>query len=109
VSSARTDRTEAVPPNLQHDHSTRMSPAAKRTLILAYFVGLFVLHQDFWWKDDPTLVLGVLPVSLAYHVLWTLLVALGWWWVTRFCWPHQLDEETPAPQRAPTDAERPPR
>lgn len=63
-----------------------------RTLILGLFVLLFLLHQDFWWRDDPRLVLGILPVSLAYHVVWTLLVAGGWFLVTKFCWPHELDE-----------------
>ncbi|MDO8539731.1 MAG: hypothetical protein Q7S40_04760, partial [Opitutaceae bacterium] len=63
------------------------------TLILSFFVLLFVLHQDYWWRDDPRLVLGVLPVSLAYHIFWTLLVAFGWWLVTRFTWPHELDDE----------------
>ncbi|MSU64532.1 MAG: hypothetical protein EXS38_00155 [Opitutus sp.] len=69
---------------------------SKRSLITAYLVLLFFLHQDFWWKDDPTLVFGFLPVSLAYHIGWTLLVALGWFFVGRYCWPDQLDEE-PAP------------
>jgi len=67
---------------------------SKRTLIAAGFVVLFFLHQDFWWRDDPTLVLGVLPVSLAYHVVWTLLVAVGWFMVGKHCWPDQLDEES---------------
>ena len=31
----------------------------KRALIVVFFVLLFVLHQDFWWKNDPSLVLGV--------------------------------------------------
>ncbi|MEO7414653.1 MAG: hypothetical protein ABIZ81_14985 [Opitutaceae bacterium] len=71
---------------------------SKRALILAFFVLLFVLHQDFWWKNDPTLMLGFLPVSLAYHVVWTLLVALGWFFVGKFCWPRGLDEEPAKPR-----------
>jgi hypothetical protein len=69
---------------------------SKGVLITAYFVVLFVLHQDSWWKADPRLVFGVLPVSLAYHVGWTLLVAFGWWLVAKFFWPHKLDEEPAA-------------
>lgn len=76
---------------------------SKRTLILGFFILLFVLHQDFWWRDDPRLVLGIMPVSLAYHVFWTVLVAFGWFLVARFCWPHELDKETPA---AMTDGTR---
>jgi hypothetical protein len=74
---------------------------SKRALILTFFLLLFVLHQDFWWKNDPRLVLGFLPVSLAYHIVWTLLVALGWFLVGKFCWPRGLDDEDPAPRRTP--------
>ena len=66
---------------------------SKRTLIILFFLLLLVLHQDFWWRSDATLVLGVLPISLAYHMVWTLLVAVGWFLVTKFCWPHALDRE----------------
>jgi len=75
---------------------------SKRTLIVGFFLLLFILHQDFWWKDDPTLVLGVLPISLAYHVVWTLLVALGWFIVAKYFWPQALDEVPAGP--APTDS-----
>jgi hypothetical protein len=74
---------------------------SKRSLIVVFFLLLFVLHQDFWWKNDPTLIFGFLPISLAYHVGWTLLVALGWFLVCKFSWPHALDEAPPGP--APTD------
>jgi hypothetical protein len=80
---------------------------SKRTLIIGFFVLLFVLHQDFWWKDDPTLVLGILPISLAYHVVWTLLVALGWFLVCRFCWPHALDAAPSGSTPSPAEPNRP--
>jgi hypothetical protein len=75
---------------------------SKRTLIIGFFILLFILHQDFWWKDDPTLVLGILPISLAYHVVWTLLVALAWFFVAKYFWPRAWDEVPPGP--APTDS-----
>lgn len=61
--------------------------------VIAFFVLLFVLHQDFWWKDDPRLIAGVVPISVAYHVVWTLLIAVGWFFVARFYWPKGLDDE----------------
>ncbi len=67
---------------------------SKGALIAAFFVVLFILHQDFWWKDDARLVAGILPISLAYHVVWTLLVAFGWFLVAKFCWPKNLDDES---------------
>lgn len=71
---------------------------AKRPLLAAGFVLLFVLHQDFWWKADPTLVLGIMPVSLAYHVAWTFAVAALWWLVTKHAWP--TGDESPSPAKA---------
>jgi hypothetical protein len=82
---------------------------SKRALIVAYFVLLFVLHQDFWWKDDATLVFGVLPVSLAYHAVWTLLVAFGWWLVAKFCWPANLDDVASATDAPAAVKDGPPR
>ncbi|MEO5959902.1 MAG: hypothetical protein ABIZ49_12670 [Opitutaceae bacterium] len=79
---------------------------SKRVLIVVFFVLLFVLHQDFWWKSDAALVLGVLPVSLAYHVGWTLLVAFGWFLVAKFCWPANLDDETATPPSKSDGEER---
>ena len=76
---------------------------SKGALIAAFFVVLFVLHQDFWWKDDARLVAGVLPISLAYHVFWTLAVALGWYGVTRFCWPEERDDRETRDALPPSD------
>jgi hypothetical protein len=64
---------------------------SRQKLIVVCFVLLLFLHEDFWWKSDPRLVFGILPVSLAYHIVWTLLVAVGWFLVARFCWPAGLD------------------
>lgn len=79
---------------------------SKRALIVAYFVVLFVLHQDFWWKGDATLVFGVLPISLAYHIAWTLLVAVGWVFVGKYCWPEKLDDASGEASGAP-DGKKP--
>jgi hypothetical protein len=37
-------------------------------------VALYLLHNDLWWWDDPTLVLG-LPIGLTYHLLLCLATA----------------------------------
>ncbi len=36
---------------------------------------LFALHQDFWLRDDSTLVAG-LPIGLLYHVGYCLVVSV---------------------------------
>lgn len=60
----------------------------------ALYIGialLTVVHQDFWLWDDPTLVLGFLPVGLAYHVFYSLLTAALWWFAVAFAWPDDAE------------------
>lgn len=78
---------------------------SKRILITLFFILLLVLHQDFWWRDNASLVFGILPISLAYHVAWTLLVAVAWFLVTKYCWPDALDDAPPPRSDATRKAE----
>lgn len=63
----------------------------KKTLIFGYMILLAIFHQDWWLKDNPNLVFGFLPASLAYHMGFVLAVALGWLLVVKFAWPDELD------------------
>jgi len=56
------------------------------------FVVLFILHHDYWNWDNPSLVLGFLPTGLAYHAGYSVVVALFWFLVTRFAWPHSIEK-----------------
>ena len=58
---------------------------------LALFAVMGVLHQDVWFWDDGRLVLGVLPVGLAYHVAYTVLAAIVLAWLVRHDWPRDLE------------------
>lgn len=58
-----------------------------KTFVIIYMLVLFVLHQDFWLKDNPSLVFGVLPATLAYHMLFTALATFGWFLAVKFAWP----------------------
>ena len=60
---------------------------------LAAVVGVYLLHQDVWfWRQARPLVLGFLPVGLAYHGLYCLGVAALMWALTRFAWPAHLED-----------------
>lgn len=48
---------------------------------------LIILHQDFWFWTDDTLVAGFLPIGLAYHVGLSLAASVVWWLATRYAWP----------------------
>jgi hypothetical protein len=56
------------------------------------FIALFVLHHDVWNWNKTTLVLGFLPVGLAYHAAYSLVAGLFWYLVTRFAWPHSVEK-----------------
>ena len=67
-----------------------------RLLLAAALVALYVLHQDVWfWRDARPLVVGFLPVGLAYHALYCLAVTILMWVLTRIAWPAHLESAGP--------------
>ncbi len=72
-------------------------------IIWLVFWMLFVLHQDVWFWSDRTLVLGVVPVGLFYHVMFSLAAAGLWWAATRWAWPTHIEAWADAPGHADDD------
>lgn len=76
----------------------------KKKAVYFAIIVLAVLHQDFWFWDDATLVFGVLPVGLAYHALYSVVAGLIWFVALHYAWPKEVEEfgrptdkeETPA-------------
>ncbi len=62
----------------------------KQAVYLA-LVLLALLHQDFWFWDDPSLVLGFLPIGLAYHLVYCVVTALVWYLALKYAWPEDLE------------------
>jgi hypothetical protein len=62
----------------------------KRAVYLA-LVLLAILHQDVWYWDDPTLVLGFLPIGLAYHLVYSIATAVVWCLALKYAWPEDLE------------------
>ena len=64
----------------------------KRELLLIIVVGLYVLHQDFWfWRWAHPLILGFIPVGLFYHACYTVVTALVMWLLVKLAWPSHLE------------------
>lgn len=53
---------------------------------------LFVLHQDFWWWDDRSLVFGFMPIGLFYHMVFSLAAAGVWVLAVKCAWPSHIEE-----------------
>jgi hypothetical protein len=62
-------------------------------LLTLIVVVVILLHQDIWFWKDNTLVLGFLPLGLAYHIFYSCLAALTMWLLVRLAWPTHLEEE----------------
>jgi len=62
-------------------------------LLTLMVAAVILLHQDFWFWTDKTLVLGFLPIGLAYHVGFSFLAAAAMWVLVRFAWPASLEDE----------------
>ena len=52
---------------------------------------LFLLHQDFWNWNNRDLVIGFIPVSLAYHAGFSLAAVGLWAAAVRFAWPAEIE------------------
>ncbi|MCP3914989.1 MAG: DUF3311 domain-containing protein [bacterium] len=52
---------------------------------------LAVLHWDFWWWDNKTLVFGFMPIGLLYHACFSCAAALTWALAVRYAWPDELE------------------
>jgi hypothetical protein len=52
---------------------------------------LFVLHHDFWWWNDASVVLGFVPIGLAWHSLFSLLSAGLWMLALKYAWPADVE------------------
>ncbi len=62
-----------------------------RTVVWLLVALLFVLHQDFWYWDDRTLLFGFLPIGLAYHIGFSIAAAGVWALAVKFAWPDTVE------------------
>ena len=62
----------------------------KKTLSYVGLIVLYFLHQDFWFWNDGTLVFGVLPVGLLYHLCFCVAASLILLSLIRNAWPDHL-------------------
>ena len=78
----------------------KASSKTGQTIIIALAVVLALVHQDIWYWDDGSLVMGFMPVGLAFHALFSLVAAALWALAIKIAWPHELEAlaEEPDPR-----------
>jgi hypothetical protein len=67
-----------------------MNKNSKYLLMIIFL--MMILHQDFWFWDDKSIVFGFLPIGLAYHIGFSLAAGALFAWAVRYCWPEDLEE-----------------
>ena len=67
-------------------------PTKAGPVIVIAAIALALLHHDFWWWNDATLVAGFLPIGLAYHALYSIAIGAFWWLAVTVAWPRDLEE-----------------
>ncbi len=63
-------------------------------LIAGLVLLLIVLHQDNWFWEDDTLVMGIMPIGLFYHACISIAASVTWFLATKFAWPLEDVETT---------------
>jgi hypothetical protein len=78
-------------------------------VIGALVVVLGLLHQDFWFWSDSTLVFGFLPVGLFYHALYSIAAGCLWAAAVKWAWPSEVEafaeeaDDAPPPRKTAAD------
>ena len=67
----------------------RRQPGWKLYLLL--WIVMMIVHQDFWFWTEATLLFGFLPVGLAYQAGYSLLAAAVMAGLVRWAWPAWLE------------------
>ena len=64
-------------------------------LLALMVILVYLLHQDLWFWHDRTLVMGFLPIGLAYHAVYSILAAIMMAVLVRYAWPGHLEDVEP--------------
>lgn len=63
-----------------------------KKVVIALLILLAVLHQDFWlWNRIEPLVLGFIPIGLAYQIGVSIAAGILWALAVHYCWPADVD------------------
>ncbi len=75
-----------------------------KTAIWVMVVVLLIIHQDFWFWENKTLVFGFMPITLLYHAGISLAAGVTWFLAIKFAWPENLDDDAPQTEEGVAEA-----
>lgn len=71
---------------------TSSSYKKKVRVMAAVTIVFALLHHDFWFWNDQTLVMGFMPIGLLYHMLFSIGSAVLWATTMKIAWPTHIEE-----------------
>ena len=74
--------------------------ARNKKIVWSLVIALAVLHYDFWFWSDTSLVFGFLPIGLFYQAMISVGACIVWWLMVKLAWPAHIEEwadEVPEP------------
>ena len=74
-------------------HAPQASRRSGPLVIAVLAVLLLILHQDYWFWSNRTLVFGILPIGLFWHICISIAATLTWYLATRIAWPQETPSE----------------
>ena len=73
----------------------------KGRLAWGLVVVLAILHHDFWYWGDGSLVFGFMPIGLFYQALISVAAGIAWALVVTYAWPTWVEEWAEAGEDEP--------
>ena len=73
---------------------------AMKNVVWGLVILLIILHQDFWYWETDTSVMGFIPIGLFYHALISIAASATWYLATIFAWPEGMENIIPEDEKA---------
>ncbi len=71
----------------------------KKKLFWITLAVLMILHHDWWFWSDGTLLFGFLPIGLAYHALISLAAGILWAVAVFYAMPEVFEADAEEGQK----------
>ena len=75
------------------DYYSGRSRLLKRIVFWIAFLGLIILHHDWWFWSDERLLFGFLPIGLGYHALISLAAGGLWAWAAFYALSEYFSDD----------------
>ena len=89
-------RSDTTPDTAQTNAAVTGVKKTGPMIITILVIVLIVLHQDNWFWNSKTLVFGMLPITLFYHLCISIAASCVWFLATKIAWPVETIEQVKA-------------